>query len=75
MSALDWIMMTVAGLMALAGLGLLLLSWKKPGRPLFLVGGWGLIAGALLLAFITNADRGVAQAAVIIMALATAWFC
>lgn len=74
MSTLDWSMMTGAGLLGVAGLCLLFLSWKKPGRPPHLAGGWALLFGGLILAFIANADRGVAQAAVIIMASATAWF-
>ncbi|WP_143435305.1 hypothetical protein [Henriciella aquimarina] len=74
MTAFDWSMMTASGLMCLAALALLFLSWKRPGNVKALTGGWALLAGALVLAFFANGDRGVAQASVIAMAGATAFF-
>ena len=64
----DWVMMILASLMTLTGLGLLLLSWKRPGRPIVLLGGWALLAGALVIAFAANGDRGIAQATLLAMA-------
>ena len=75
MTAIDWSMMIGSGLMCLGGLALLYLSWKAPGRPGLLAAGWALLAGAIVLAFTANADRGVAQASVIAMAGATIFFC
>ena len=75
MTAADWSSMTGSGLMCLAGLALLFLSWKRPGRPTALTAGWALLAGGMVLAFLANADRGVAQASVIAMAGATMFFC
>ncbi|WP_300395838.1 hypothetical protein [Henriciella sp.] len=75
MTAIDWVMMTVAGLSGLVGLALLYSCWKRPGQPTLLAGGWGLLTVSVLLAFFANGDRGIAQASVILMAGATAVFC
>ncbi len=74
MSTFEWSLMTGAGLSGLAGLGLLYLSWKQPGRPVQLVSGWALLTVAIVTAFFANGDRGVAQASVVVMAGATALF-
>lgn len=74
MSEFDWSLMIGAALSGLAGLGLLYLSWKTPGRPLLLAGGWALLTVCVVAASFANGDRGFAQASVVVMAAATAIF-
>ncbi|WP_300379168.1 hypothetical protein [Henriciella sp.] len=74
MTVLDWTLMSLATVMSLAGLALLFLSWKRPGRPAAIIVGWAFLSGALGLAFFANTDRGVAQISVILMLVAVAWF-
>jgi hypothetical protein len=74
MTVLDWSLMTAASLMGLAGLACLYASWKQPGRPVLLAGGWALLTAGIVTAFSGNGDRGVAQAVIVVMAAATAVF-
>lgn len=66
--------MIAASLAAVASVGLLYLSWKSPGRPALLLGGWAALVGAFVVAGAMNGDRGVAQISLVIMAAATTIF-
>lgn len=74
MSDLDWALLIAASLLAITSVGLLFSSWKTPGRPLLLLGGWAAMSGALVAAGFANGDRGIAQLSLIVMATATAIF-
>lgn len=58
-----------ATLLGLAGLALLFKVWRKPGQPVLLASGWALLAVSLLLWFVANHDRGVAQVTSLLMLL------
>lgn len=74
MTAFEWSLMGASAIFVLAGFFLLFLCWKQPARPALLVSGWALLVAAVIAAFVSNGDRGVAQAAVIAVALAGGWF-
>lgn len=74
MTPLDWSFMTIAPVLALAGLALLFTAWKRPGRPRALLAGWALVAAGLVTAGFGNADRGVAQICAIAILVVTVWF-
>ena len=67
MGPTDYIFATLAALGGLLGLALLYSVWRKPGRPVMLVVGWALVLSSLLVWFMVNMDRGVAQIASILM--------
>ncbi|MEQ9314412.1 MAG: hypothetical protein RLN72_01090 [Henriciella sp.] len=74
MTDLSWSLFIGASLLAVASVALLYSSWKTPGRPLFLLGGWAAMTAAIIAAGFANGDRGMAQLSIVIMAAATAIF-
>ena len=67
MSHADYILAILASVGGLFGLALLFAVWRKPGRPFLLVLGWALVAASLVVWFVVNFDRGVAQVASLLM--------
>lgn len=67
MSSADYILAILAALGGLSGLVLLHSVWRKPGRPAILALGWGLVLAGLVVWFLVNLDRGVAQIASLLM--------
>ncbi|RAN34524.1 hypothetical protein [Hyphomonas pacifica] len=59
----------LATLLGLVGLALLFKVWRKPGKPVLLASGWALLVVSLVLWFMANHDRGVAQVASLLMVL------
>ena len=67
MSHADYILAILASVGGIFGLALLFAVWRKPGRPVLLVLGWALVAASLVVWFVVNFDRGVAQVASLLM--------
>lgn len=74
MTPADWLMITGAAFASLICIALLYAAWKRPGRPIMLLVGWGALLAALVIAFFGNGDRGVSQIVVIAMIGATTVF-
>ena len=59
MSHADYILAILASVGGIFGLALLFAVWRKPGRPVFLVLGWALVAASLVVWFVVNFDLGL----------------
>jgi len=67
MTATDYLLAILAVLGGVSGLALLFTVWRKPGRPGLLALGWALVVASLVVWFMINLDRGVAQIASLLM--------
>jgi hypothetical protein len=69
MTLTDYALAILSACGGLAGLVLLFAVWRKPGRPLLLGLGWALVTASLVIWFLVNLDRGVAQVSSLLMLL------
>ena len=74
MSGVELLIFALSLAASAAGLFLLFTAWKNRNSPISLSGGWALLLLAMVLSFIANSDRGVAQVSVIAMMLVSVFF-
>ncbi|MAI90512.1 hypothetical protein [Ponticaulis sp.] len=74
MSGVELLIFALSLTACAAGLFLLFTAWKNRNSPISLSGGWALLLLAMVLSFIANSDRGVAQVSVIAMMLVSVFF-